>query len=350
VSRIAGARRSSGRARLHLWALYARAIVREFRGSLAALAMLLAAGTVIIRVSDWGYPVGIRQSFTAAFELLSGEPLLGAPPSTLITVMYVVYPIVGLAVGAEALVRLSLLLFSKRHGQKEWARIMASTYRDHVVLCGLGHLGVRVLEKLLDLGVDVVVIERDQQNQFSATARARKVPVLELDAKNDSALVEAGVPAARAIIVATNDVMTNLEVAVDARKLNQKIRVITRMFDPAVADKLGSALALDVAFSSSALAAPTVATAIFDARVLSSFELDGKIHLVAELEVGAGAGVVGSKVGGMDALGAAVLALRRKEGGPSFRPAPDEKMQAGDALVLHVRADRLGALTRAMTT
>ena len=27
-------------------------------------------------------------------------------------------------------------------------RVMASTYRDHVVLCGIGHLGIRVLEEL----------------------------------------------------------------------------------------------------------------------------------------------------------------------------------------------------------
>ena len=31
---------------------------------------------------------------------------------------------------------------------------MASTYRDHVVLCGLGHLGLRVLEELREACVD----------------------------------------------------------------------------------------------------------------------------------------------------------------------------------------------------
>ncbi len=348
VAATVGVPPSARRRRLHLWALYARAILREFRGSLALLGGLIVIGTAVIALSSWQPQPGLRHSFAAAFELLSGEPLLGPPPNAAVTVLYVAFPIAGLAVGAEALVRLSLLLFSKRHGQKEWAKIMASTLRDHVVLCGLGHLGVRVLEKLLELGVDVVVIERDANNGFVETARARKVPVLELDAKNETALAEAGVPHARAIIVCTNDVMTNLEVAVDARKLNPKIRLVTRMFDPAVAAKLGDALALDVAFSSSALAAPTVATAIFDANVLSSFELDGRMHLVARVEASKGGALAGKAIAGLQSeLEVAVLALERAAGGPSFRPSPDEKVQAGDAVVVHVRADKLGRFTSA---
>ena len=64
---------------------------------------------------------------------------------------------------------------------------------------------------------------------------------------------------ARAIIVATNDDMANLEVAMDARRLNKNVRVLLRLFDQQIAQKIAGALAIDGAFSASALAAPIIA-------------------------------------------------------------------------------------------
>lgn len=66
-------------------------------------------------------------------------------------------------------------------------------------------------------------------------------------------------PYARAIIIATNDDMANLEVALDARRMNPKIRVIMRLFDQRMADKFKEAALIDEAFSPAALAAPILA-------------------------------------------------------------------------------------------
>ena len=85
------------------------------------------------------------------------------------------------------------------------------------------------------------------------------MPVLVRDMKEDQALIDAGVQHARTIIIATNDDMANLEVALDARRMNPKIRVIMRLFDQRIADKFKEAALIDEAFSSAALAAPMVA-------------------------------------------------------------------------------------------
>ena len=85
------------------------------------------------------------------------------------------------------------------------------------------------------------------------------MPILIRDMKEDQALIDAGVAHARAIIIATNEDMANLEVALDARRLNPKIRILMRMFDQQIASKIKDAFAIDHAFSSAALAAPIVA-------------------------------------------------------------------------------------------
>ncbi|MBV8063239.1 MAG: NAD-binding protein, partial [Nevskia sp.] len=50
--------------------------------------------------------------------------------------------------------------------------------RGHLVLCGLGPLGVRVMEKLVALGESIVVVERNAENKFIEHARALDVPVI----------------------------------------------------------------------------------------------------------------------------------------------------------------------------
>ena len=138
--------------------------------------------------------------------------------------------------------------------------MMASTYRDHIVLCGLGHLGYRILGQLLAARhAGGRASRRTRARASSTTPRRTGVPILVRDMKDDQALIDAGIQHARAIIIATNDDMANLEVALDARRMNPKIRIIMRQFDQQIADKLREAKLIDEAFSSAALAAPMVA-------------------------------------------------------------------------------------------
>jgi len=108
-------------------------------------------------------------------------------------------------------------------------------------------------------GVTVVALERRRSGRFVGQARELGVPVIIRDMKEDQALIDAGIEHARAIVIATNDAIANLEVALDAKRMNPSIRVVMRMFDEKVAHKISDAMDVDVAFSSSTLAAPVVA-------------------------------------------------------------------------------------------
>ena len=68
--------------------------------------------------------------------------------------------------------------------------------------------------------------------------------------------VIAGIGHALPTTMLTNDDLANLEIALDAKRMNGTIRVVMRMFDQRLAGKVGGALELDESFSTSALAAP----------------------------------------------------------------------------------------------
>jgi voltage-gated potassium channel len=284
--------------------LYVRKILREFRGTLAALIAAVLIGAVLYHITPQSALAGARPSWLTSlygsWMQLFAQPIYSPPDSWYLELCAGVYPLFGVLLIGEGIVRFALLMVSRRRGEKEWMLVMASTYRNHIVLCGLGHLGYRVLTTLVGQGRDVVAIEKDPLGRFVEAAKSTGSPVLIRDMKDDEALIQAGVEHAHSIIVATDDDMANLEVALDARRMNPAIRTAVRLFDQATASKLRDAFELDFAFSPSAIAAPTVAAMALDCNVVSAFTLDGASYVVAEIAIASGSRWAGSSVGELE--------------------------------------------------
>jgi voltage-gated potassium channel Kch len=239
--------------------LYVLAILREFRLTIAFVVVSVLAGALVFWNSTEDpkllHPL---MPFHAAWQALLNQDN-DYPRTWSVVLVDGLYPVAGFAVFGEGFVRFMALVSSARRGGKEWMTVKASTYRDHVVLCGLGHVGHRVLQRFLEEGLPVVALDRDEQGRFVGAARAAGVPILVRDVRDDAALTDAGVPHAKVIVIATDDDLANLEVALDARRMNPRIRIVMRLFDQQTAVKLKAAGIVDEAFSTSALAAPVVA-------------------------------------------------------------------------------------------
>lgn len=255
--------RAQRRRDLRTLSLFALRLVGQFRWTLTLLMMaVLLLGTLYALTPHaqlGGRPPDLFTSFFGAWMALFAQPILMPPERWYIAVLCGLYPLLGFGLVGEGIVRIGMLILSRERGEKEWMKVTASTYRDHVVLCGLGHLGFRILNQLLAAKQPVVAIEKAGGALFLPDAKATGTPVLVRDMREDQALVEAGVAHARTIIIATDDDMANLEVALDARRMNPKIRVIMRLYDQRIADKFKEAALIDEAFSPAALAAPIVA-------------------------------------------------------------------------------------------
>jgi voltage-gated potassium channel len=239
---------------------YGSAVLGQFKGTLLALLALVALGATVFASSPLpGGAPSLDSAAYAAWMALFAEQVFNVTGHLPLEVLTALYPLFGAVVVGEGVVRLGLLLMSRRQGDKEWQKVVASTYRNHVILCGLGHMGFRVLEYLRAQGVPTIVIEKDAGGRFVSKARSLKVPVLIADMKDDESLVDAQVQHARVVIAATNDDLANIEVALDARRMNPGVRIAMRQFDPEIASKLQAGFSVDFAFSSTAVAAPIIA-------------------------------------------------------------------------------------------
>ena len=205
--------------------------------------------------------------------------------------------------------------------------------QQHIILCGLGRVGERVYALLAALGEQVVVVN-DVTPLFWQEMEASTAATLILgDARNEKTLRQAGVGTARAILIVTGNDMTNVAIAVDARKLNPGIRIVMRLFDQDLAEHLEAALGIDQVISTSALAAPGFVAAILGDPTHGSFETGEVTHTIESMEWQPGPESSAETANRWQVRTGLALAACQRGAAWWFHLPPDMALQAGDRLV-----------------
>jgi Trk K+ transport system NAD-binding subunit len=142
--------------------------------------------------------------------------------------------------------------------------------REHYIVCGLGGLGMQIIQQLKENGCEVVAIERDPNNRFLSLARSLKVPVIQGQANLATTLQAARTTGASALIAATSDDVVNLEISLTAKGLAPKLPVIVRSQNPQFAPLAQQVFEFEAVLSPADLAAPSFAAAALGGRILGN--------------------------------------------------------------------------------
>lgn len=326
---------------------FLRAVLAHRGGSFALLGGLLLLGGACFRLCEPEKQHGFWSSLYMTWSLVFAQPPESFPASPLLRALFFLVPVVGLTVILEAIVEISLMIRDRRHRAQDWSKIMSRSMHDHVILIGLGRLGLRTFHLLRRMGQDVVVIEKDERNQFLDDVRRDGAPLLIADARREAWLVDAGVLRARSILLVTTDDLANLEIALDARRLNPAIHVVLRMFDPNMADKVREGFQIRTSLSQATLAAPAFAAAALERSVTGSQILAGELVVTQRWSVPAASALVGSSVGELlESRHVGVLERRTRDGSCRILPPPLERFEAGDELLVQGELEKL-AVARA---
>jgi Trk K+ transport system NAD-binding subunit len=215
------------------------------------------------------------------------------------------------------------------------ARPDPARYENHVVVAGLGNVGMRVVEQLSDLGVRVVALDHDENARGMTLARSLGVPVIIGQATWEDTLRAAGVSRARALVLATSSDAVNLEAAMLGQSYRDDLRVVLRLSDDDLAERVERNLRKAVARSVFQLSAPGFAAALAENRVIATLAIGRTTLLVAEFPVEAGSALAGSPVGdGTLSSRCRVLAVQSAIGAePSWQPDPATVLTPGNRLV-----------------
>ncbi|MFG1687728.1 NAD-binding protein [Nonomuraea sp. NPDC049269] len=192
------------------------------------------AGLLAVLFADWAWSVAVhrRAPIEALFDAVRTVSTVG-PASThgsdaylLFASVAMIFTMVFTAVFTAGMV--DRLLAPRSLGI---VGPRALPRAGHVVVVGLGQVGLRLCTQLQDLGIGVVAIERDPAAPNLRVARALRVPVLVADAIDAFVLAKVRLHAAQALVAVASDDLENIAVSVAARAIAPDLRVVIRAGD-----------------------------------------------------------------------------------------------------------------------
>ena len=146
--------------------------------------------------------------------------------------------------------------------------------RDHVVVCGLGSVGMAVARDLCDRGHRVVVVDPQADDELHREANPR-CPVIVGDATRPVILHRAGVERARALVACTSNDALNLEIGLTAQSVAESsrhgrpLRLVLRCFDADLARRIHA-----VSGNYTLLSEAKIAAEVFVRRALAAADPD----------------------------------------------------------------------------
>lgn len=328
-----------------LWreSCFARIVLYHVRFRLLVLALLLCVGGLLFYTLEDGHSYTEAVYFT--WSLIFGEPPERFPRHWALQSLFFVVPVIGLVVIIEGIIDFALMLRDRRRSERGWCRTMAAAMNNHIVLVGLGRLGYRTFKLLRKLGEQVVVIERVADNQFLEEVRRDGAPLFICDARREAVLEDANVADARSVILATNDDLANLEIALDARRLSPKVRVVLRMFDQNMADKIRDGFNIHIAVSQTALAAPTFAMSAIAPSIVSTFVVNNQLVVLQRWSVRRDGPMCGQTIGQvMEQQGLTIVERIPRIGERMLFPPPSTELVEGDQLLVQGLYEKVQSL------
>jgi Trk K+ transport system NAD-binding subunit len=227
------------------------------------------------------------------------------------------------------------LLLSRRFVHTAGLR-RARHMRDHVVVVGLGSIGIRVVSDLAARGYDVVVVEKDENNRFLAAAAELDVPVIFGDATMRQTLESARIHQARGVAVVTRDDMENIRTGIvlleilGSRTTNP---IVMRVHGRALGAAVNQQFGFENVRSIVDLAAPWFIGAAMGLKVLDTFWVGQRSFMVGAMLVAEGSELDGLRMVEMSTQ-TRVIAITRPEGTVSLRPRRNSELRAGDTVYL----------------
>ncbi len=340
--------------------------LHPYRRLLVALAivigvnLLLAIGYWLLnldRTNDDGSPITFDQclymTVISTFTVGYGEAVPIKTPLDRFYTMLVIF--IGIAMIGFGLSQMTAFFVEGELrnllGRLTMDQAIASL-RNHFVICGLGDTGYYASVELHATKRPFVVIDPDEA-RLKKMAEATPFLYLVGDATDDVILEKAGIRHAAGVLCAMPNDRDNLFLAMTCRQLNRTLRIVSKVHDVHLGQRLRNAGADSVVSPQfigglrlvSELTRPTAVT--FLDRMLRDRDTSFRIE---EVRIEAGSSVAGKLLGeaGLAHSGALVMALQ-KPGAEQFIYVPpmDSVLEPGSTIIVLATPEQVRSLRKA---
>jgi len=215
---------------------------------------------------------------------------------------------------------------------------------NHVIVAGLGNVGTRIVGQLHDLGYDVVCVDKREDAAGVPMARRLGLKVVIGETHREETLRAAGISTCQSLVSVTDSDTANLETALHARGLNEDVRIVLRLYNDDLAERVQKTVGNTVSRSVPYLAAPAFAAALLEHQVLRTMPVGRHVLLLADVQVHADGDVAGQLVREVHQAGEVRLIALRRRGSArvDWSPRPDYRLMPQDRVYIMATRKGLG--------
>ena len=136
-----------------------------------------------------------------------------------------------------------------------------------IIVCGLGRTGSKIYSLLKQQGAEVVAISHSPVNTLASKQ------IIVGDPRDNATLIEAGIRQAKTLVLVHDDDALNLAILTQARVLNPQIRIINRLLNHTLGDRLDLTLPDHYTMSVATLSAPLFTFAALGNEAIGQLQL-----------------------------------------------------------------------------
>jgi voltage-gated potassium channel len=321
---------------------------RNLVSILIFMAVVIVSATIAYMAAGWSFADASYMVLLTVYTVGYGEVHpIDTPYLHAITVGTMVLGCTGMILLTSALVQFMTVMQLRQLLSPNRMQAKVDKLSDHVLICGYGRIGVMLAKDLATGGVPLVVLEREARRLGEAEAAGHLA--LPGDATEEEALISAGIHRARALATVLPDDAANVFITLSARNLAPGIEIIARGEAPTTENKLRHAGADHVVLPTH-IGAERIARMLLypesraarDEASLHRAEqaLEGVGLTLESLVIGTTSAAVDHSVQDVERRGGGAFLVARigREGDEMLsRPAPDERIRAGDRLMIVTR-------------
>jgi Trk K+ transport system NAD-binding subunit len=269
---VADRLRANTMALLHPFELSARTVLAGLLGFIA----ILVADAVVVGIALEEPPIDALYLATKVIVTVGPNPHIDDGPGWL-KLFSAATMLAALAFTAVFTAGLINRLMGPRRVAMLGRRAMPR--RNHVVVVGLGQVGLRLCQMLRELGVPVVAVERDAEADNVARAKHYGVPVVIGGGASRTLLCRLCLPRARALAAVTSDEIENISTAVAALAIRRELPTMLRAGSGDVVDETRALFSIGVVRDVYFIGGTLLAAAALGSSASEAFSYDGRVYV-----------------------------------------------------------------------
>lgn len=202
-------------------------------------AVVLTISAVLLRFYGTDPQASWAQLFLDALNLATMERV-ETGGKLIPTLIAFISPILMLVIVSEGIMRVFSTYLQRRVNRKEWDLMVAKTFKDHTVVCGVGEMGRQLLHKMRREQPDMDLILIDPHPGLLAELGYGDDHILQFqgDMTDMETLMQANIQTAKMAVLTAGEDAINLETAYKIQQVNPEVVLWVRLHHSGLAELL----------------------------------------------------------------------------------------------------------------